>query len=345
MSPKAQQEHTPPHGCTWRRYLEALALAHGGWTALTDLMIHRAHGLVELPDDPQSIERGLRRLAGRGNAPGGQYGRWALRFFGVPAPLMASARWMGQYHSRFSDLPVSLCETQLRLWDRPPICESRAAAWIHLGFASIAMRRAREDEALARLARALPMTSDTPLAAIESLLLAARLASDHPTSLPAELRGQSRADLLGRVEARLQSLEPTPARTCYEARWLDQRAYAVLHPRPAASTAAPPSVEQLQAARELYAAIASDSELPFVAFRRAHGLAYCAWKLGALHEARAHAQAASEHAGDGGLIRFRAMALLLLARVSEEPEASSLRRRAARLARQIEHEDLLVGPA
>ncbi|MCB9751019.1 MAG: hypothetical protein H6713_13605 [Myxococcales bacterium] len=331
----------PPHGCTWRRFLEAHAAAHGGWTALTDLLIHRARGLVELPEDPQSIERGLRRLAGRGNAPGGQYGRWALRFLGVPTPLMQTARWMGQYHSRFSDLPASMCEAQLWLWDRPPICESRAAPWIHLGLASVAMRRGREDGARARLARALPLVDEDEQARVEALLLAARLASAGPLGdvLPDPLRELSRAELLARVEALLDALAPGPARACYEARWLDQRAYAALHP----PGGAPLDEARLRGARQLYAAIASGTGIAFVEFRRSHGLAYCAWRLGELERARALARAACEHAGDGGLIRFRAMALRLLARLSADDEAARLRERADRLARQIEHEDLLDG--
>ena len=96
----------PPHGCTWCRYVALLIDAHGSAAALADRLIRRADEAVGLPEDPQSIERGIRRLATRGNAPGGQYGRWLLRFFGVPPALVETARWMGQYHGRFADLPA-----------------------------------------------------------------------------------------------------------------------------------------------------------------------------------------------------------------------------------------------
>ena len=95
-------------GCTWGQLVDLLAKRHGGQAALVDLLIRRGTGVVELPDDPQTIERAIRRLAQRGNGDGGKYGRWLIRFFGVPQQLVDTARWMGQYHSRFSDLPTSL---------------------------------------------------------------------------------------------------------------------------------------------------------------------------------------------------------------------------------------------
>src|SRR3954454_707673 len=116
----AVNEADSPLGCTWQRYLEQLAGEHGGWTALTHALIRRAGPSAGLPVDPGTIERGLRRLRARGNAPGGQYGLWLLRHFAVRRPFADTARWMGQYHVHFAALPLTLYEEQLRLWDRPP---------------------------------------------------------------------------------------------------------------------------------------------------------------------------------------------------------------------------------
>lgn len=310
-------ESAPPSGCTWGRYLDELCAASGGLTALTHLLIRRASNATALPDDPGSIERALRRLRTKGNAPGGQYGRWLLKYFGVPSPLADTAKWMGQYHSRFSDLPLALREAQLWLWDRPPIAESPVAGWIDLGLAGVALARRRHDEALGRLARA-KRRSPSAQASVEAALLEARLLSD---------LGQREA-----VTAALERAEPLVAqlprgleRTCYQARLLDQRGYALAHARP----------PDLLAARALYAAIAETTAAPFVAFRRSHGLAYCDWKLGRRRRATTEARAALEHAGDAGLLRFREQALRLLAHLSPREEAKHLRARAAGIAQSL----------
>jgi len=73
----------PPAGLTWAEYVDRWVDDCGGWLPLADQLIHRATGAVEIAADPQTVERGLRRLARRGHQPGGQYGRWMLRFFGV----------------------------------------------------------------------------------------------------------------------------------------------------------------------------------------------------------------------------------------------------------------------
>ncbi|MEZ4383793.1 MAG: hypothetical protein R3A79_20845 [Nannocystaceae bacterium] len=317
----------PPHGCTWGRYVALLIDAHGGAAALVDRLIRRADEAVGLPEDPQSIERGLRRLATRGNAPGGQYGRWLLRFFGVPSALVETARWMGQYHGRFADLPAPLCESQLWLWDRPPIAESRATAWIHLGLAAVAMRRRDRDAAAHRLRLAQAGAAAAgPEAEVEAALLAARIASD-------AARRDEVGAWLDRAAAQLAAIESDEARAPYTARVLDQRAYALLHPEGAAAPA-------LAEARALYAAI-PEVGAPFVRFRRAHGLAYCAWRMGDTAAALTLARDACTHAGDGGLIRFRIMALDLLAHIDPTPAGDEARRRARSLAATIAHEDLL----
>lgn len=121
-------------GCTWGHYIEHLVVLHGGRAALVDLLIHRGSDVVDLPTDPQTIERAIRRLGTRGNGDGGKYGRWLIRYFGVPRPLIETARWMGQYHSRFSDLPTSLRYSQLLLWDRTPRfvnrLQARGSNWV-----------------------------------------------------------------------------------------------------------------------------------------------------------------------------------------------------------------------
>ncbi|MFT3713744.1 MAG: hypothetical protein QM817_39295 [Archangium sp.] len=286
---------SPPLGCTWERYVETLILEHGGLTALTQLLIRRAGKNTELPDDPGSIERALRRLRSRGNEPGGQYGRWLLKHFGVPAPLEQTAKWMGQYHSRFSDLPRSLRESQLWLWDRPPIAESSAGGWIQLGLASVALERGEFAVAAERQKRAAGLSG---AGRVEAELLAARLESQQGVDVFERLR---------RVEALVAELPRGADRECYRARVLDQLAYAHSHAKPARHAEA----------RKLYASIADDdSTAAFARFRRHHGLAYCEWKLGRTARAARHAELAAEHAGDAGLLRFRAQALSLLAAIA-----------------------------
>ena len=304
----------PPHGCSWERYVDALVGAHGGWAALVDALIRRAGDVVDLPGDPQSIEKGLRRLASRDNAPGGQYGRWLLRFFAAPEPIEATARWMGQYHSRFSDLPLQLRRSQLLLWDRPPIAESPLAPWIHLGLASVALRTGESELVRQRLrrARARPLEKAVRL---EADLLAARLARDEGDSSGA-------GDILGACEAVLDELEDDE-RQCYLARLLDQRAYGVIRDR-----------GDLEAARAHYERIPAVGP-PFVRFRRAHGLAYCAWKRGDDATALAQARAACTHAGDGGFVGFRAMALELLGHILLPADATAVQARAAEIRRSL----------
>ncbi|MCG8416400.1 MAG: hypothetical protein MJE77_00490 [Proteobacteria bacterium] len=89
-------------------------------------------------------------------------------------------------------------------------------------------------------------------------------------------------------------------------------------------------------------AIADDLKAPFAQFRRAHGMAYCQWKLGNPAAALEHARNACDRAGDGGFIRFRCMALDLIAHFVPAEQAIPLRARASRLARQIEIEVVLA---
>lgn len=85
------------------------------------------------------------------------------------------------------------------------------------------------------------------------------------------------------------------------------------------------------------------SPAAFALFRRDHGLAYCHWKLGDHDRAVRHSRAAVEHAGDAGLLRFRVLALHLLAHIlahTAPREARDLRRRAGRIVAELEHADL-----
>lgn len=318
---------TSPLGCTWQRYLDQLADEHGGWTALTRVLMRRAGHAAGLPEDPGTVERGLRRLKSRGNAPGGQYGDWLLHYFGVPHSLEDTARLLGQYHSRFADLPLSLREAQLWSWDRPPIAESSAACWIHLGLASVALRRKDLDDARLRLAR----VGDTahPAAQVESALFNARMAMDSEQHTRAEA-------LLTQTQAQIALLPPGQEQDCYQARCADQRAYHAIHAIHAKH--ADPETRLPHAIR-LYESINARSPAAFARFRRDHGLAYCHWKLGDHDRAVRHARAAVDHAGDAGLLRFRVLALHLLAHI-EPNDARTLHRRADAIIAELEHADL-----
>ena len=82
--------HDPGHD--WASYVDHFKREHGSWSALADELIRRASAAVDVPLDPGSVEKGLRRLAARKHKPGGDYGRWMMRFFGVPADIERTAR-------------------------------------------------------------------------------------------------------------------------------------------------------------------------------------------------------------------------------------------------------------
>jgi hypothetical protein len=299
---------------------------HGGWAALAEELVRRA-GDVGLPKDLGSIQRGLRRLSERGQLEGGQYGRWMLRYFGVPPRTEEWLRWLGQYHSRFTDLPVPLCEQQLALWDRPPVADSAAGVWIDLGVVSVSMRKGDRTTVRARLARAAAKVPRAGVAALlEHRMVAARVASD-----------EGDADAVQRwLDSALEHLD-APELTrgdalAYRARWLDAVAYTLLHPREGA-----PRIEEGLAR---YEAIPAGTGIPFVELRRALGRAYCMHRLGRRDRATELALEAADHAADGGFVRLRAMALDLAGRTALEPQSSMLRERARRLAIALEDEDL-----
>lgn len=319
----------PPAGLTWAVYVEQLVQAHGGITALADELIRRAQQSAEVPEDPQSVEKGLRRLARREHRPGGQYGRWLLRHFGVPSRVEDFARWLSQYHSRFADLPTSVRLAQLRLWDRPPVSESRAAPWVHVGLASVLHRLADLPGCRERLAIAVKGAERTGSAAlVEAKLLAARLATDEGERADAvRFLKQAETALVTTSHSRADQL-------CYRARIIQQRGYHLTKPLPGQEP-------DVRGALALFQSIEEDASLPFVAFRKCAGLAYCAWQLGDVEAGARLARLAATHAGDGGFVRFRIMALNLLTRMVPPVEAQELNLRAERLARQLEDEDLL----
>jgi hypothetical protein len=107
-------------GFDWGDFVGAVVRERGSLAAAALFLAeHRAFA-----EDVESVERGLRRLRLRGMADGGVWGRRALRCFGLPGAVLDRVRWMGQYHTRFTDLPASLCEELLRPWERPPVSDS-----------------------------------------------------------------------------------------------------------------------------------------------------------------------------------------------------------------------------
>jgi hypothetical protein len=301
----------------------------GGWTPLAEELVRRAGSAVELPADLGSIEKGLRRLGARGHKGGGQYGRWLLRYFGVPEPIASWARWMGQYHRRFADLPVSLRRRQLELWDRPPLSESAHGAWIDLGMASVGRRVGDRALVDARVQRAARRVDQAGVAArLEHALLRARLSSDDADE-------DRTAWSLDEAESMLDDPSlGTEDAACYRARVLDARAFRALRPRED-----PASIAR---GRALYEAIPVGTDVPFGDFRRDLGLSYCAYRDADRARAVELALRAAEHAADGGFVRLRVMAFNLASRAAEGEEATRLRARADRLSRQLEDEDLLA---
>jgi hypothetical protein len=307
--------------------------AHGGWTALAHALAGHLAGVREAPADAATVEKGLRRLARRRTADGGQYGRWLLRFFGLPPAWMQFAAHLGQYHHRFADLPAGLRHAQLAMWDRPPIVGSPAEAWIHLGMASVLHRMGDVAACEARLARARARADRAgPMAVMELALLAARIATDLGDRATAEARFAEVERVLAGEAAALAPADRHP----YAARVAGQRAYHLLHPAGGSGGAA-----DAAGALALFAAIPADTGLPFVDFRRTEGEAMCRLALGESDRALALARLAAGYAADGGYVRLRILALDLAAKITGGAEGDALRTRARRLAAQLEDEDLL----
>ena len=297
-------------GLGWGELLDQLVAEHGTWSAVAWRLIGTAEG-----DDVASVERALRRLRARGQKDGGVWGQRVLRTFGVPAAIDARLRWMGLYHSPFNDLPVSLCYDQLRLWDRPPVSESRARVWVQLGLTSSALRSRRFPEAAAHL-RAAAAVAEGDAAPLEVALVEAYLASrlDQPP-------------MLARAEALLPHVRDPADAACFAARLADQQAYQ-LNRR-----------GEHAAALALYQALPAQDLHPFASYRRDSGLAYGHHRAGDRDLALRLAQQACEHAGDGGYVRLRVMGLLMVHRIAPDPAVLA---RALAMATRLEDTELLA---
>jgi hypothetical protein len=318
-------------GIAWSDLLEAHVAALGTLTAV-------AWKLIEFGDDVASIERALRRLRGRGQHDGGVWGQRVLRVLGIPQAIEARVRWLALYHSPFTDLPVALCKDQVRLWDRPPVSESRARAYIQLGHASCALRERRFDDAAADVAKThaalagLPASYDD--ARVEVLLVEAYVTSRawlrervRPDDVPRDTRGAIAAllDRAGATLAASHDISP-PDRACFAARLADQRGFQLN------------KAGDYAGARALFEAL-PDGVHPFASYRREAGLAYAAWKLGDPAGAATLVRRAIDHAGDGGYTRLRAMGLLLLARIANDAGALA---RARAIAERLEDAELVA---
>ncbi len=300
----------------WSDYVAWLVATTGSLAAVADrLCAARGH-----QDDLGSVERALRRLRTRGTRDGGAWGARALALFGLPDAIDRRVRWLGQYHSRFTDLPRPLCVDLLRAWARPPLTESRVGrAWLALAEASLALRDADHDAALAALDRGRgDLAIAPPEAQLEAILARAYVASRRdPTRVAA---------LLADAPARLAAVTDPEDRACLAARLADHRAY------------------ELNRAGDHAAALACYEALPlegppFARARRASGVAYAAWQQGDRARAITAADQAAAHAGDGGHVRARAMALALAARITGD---DARHQRALAISRQLADETLLA---
>jgi tetratricopeptide (TPR) repeat protein len=312
----------PPLGFTWADYLGAVIAVEGTLTAVAWKLVSTGG-----PEDVASIERALRRLRERGQRDGGAWGQRLVRAFPVPRAVEERLRWMGLYHSPFSDLPLELCIDQLRLWDRPPLSESRARVWLQLGHASTALRQRAFDEAGAALARAAAVVSPPDAARIELLLARAYL----------ESRTGTAAGVQRQLDLAEEELKAAPAdalgaedRACFVARLVDQRAFQ--HNR----------VGEHAAALALYRSLPANDTHPFASYRRDAGLAYGCLRTGQRDEALRYARRACDHAGDGGYTRLRVMALILSARVEAASTQSGIHPRTGTAAATLQRAEAIA---
>lgn len=311
-------------GLDWDDYLGHLIGQWGSLTAVAEQVAIRR----KFAEQIDSVERGLRRLRGRGHKSGGVWGQRLLALFGLPDDVSDRVRWMGQYHTRFSDLPTSLGRELLAPWDRPPVTDGHARIWIHLGHTSIALRTNQRDTAHAHIQQAALAAPHAEVAAQLELLLVRSFL------LTRRDRARSQA-LLDEAEPLLEHDTLTDNdRACLRARWVDQRAY--LLNKGLGCPKDPASAEQL------YASLPTAGP-PFALCRRANGLGWSRLLQGDRSEALAQGRASVVFAGDGGSLRLRAMALNLVAAAAEgTPEGDEARTRSLAIAQRLEDESLQV---
>jgi hypothetical protein len=314
----------PPASWTWADVVDHFVAERGSLAELVRHLLEIAPLERRGPVDPMTLERGLRRLRQRGHREGNTYGRLLLQHLGLPGAMQGWAQELGQYHSRSSDLPLPQRIAQLERWDRPPVSESPAAIWVHIGLASVAHRREQPEAIPPRLNLIrLLLKRATPAARAEAWLLLARLSMDAPEPARA-------LEEIAAAEVATAEIADAEDRACYVARACDQRAYIV-------AQGWRDEPQRLQRALALYDLLAdSPAAPPFARFRRAHGRAWCLWRLQALDEAAEAARLGIQHAGDGGFVRFRSMGLGLLANIlGSEGEGAEAAARAREMARRL----------
>jgi len=306
-------------GFDWGSWIAGLVATHGSLAGVAEKLAE-SRGYAERVE---SVERALRRLRGKGHGEGGVWGRRALKAFGLPRDVESRVRWMGQYHTRFTDLPVSLCEEQLLWWDKPPIASARERVWLQLGLASVSLRR-RDHQAADQRIRQAGLVKTAPDAARAELALVRsfRVSRRDPAAAAA---------LLDEAEALLDGALTPEDRACLHARWVDQRAYPLNRPRSGPA--------DHPAAEAWYLRIPEGGP-PFVIGRRENGLGWSRLAMGQRDAAVHHARRSVAAAGDGGHLRLRVMALKLLSTALGGDEGGLARDRASAIAARLEDEEL-----
>ena len=239
----------------WAGYIDGLIAEHGSLAALCE----RLGGVRGFREDVESIGRAVRRLRGRGGQSGGVWGERFLRTFGLPSSVHARLCFMGQYHSRFVDLPVPLARDLVQLWDRPPTSESRTGRlWLSLARATLALREVEHEEAAQHLAAAAASAPGDAAGQIEVALGSAFVES--------RARPQDIPDALVPVPAWLAEVAGSDA-DCLRARYIGQLAHA--HNRSG----------DVERGLALHLELPDGATVhPFARSRRANGIAYARFR-------------------------------------------------------------------